>query len=46
VSDDGRLLIFSDFLDNRLRVYEIPPYETFARAGGGRYDAHFAEIDK
>jgi YVTN family beta-propeller protein len=46
VSDDGKLLIFSDFLDNRLRVYEIPPYETFAAAGGGRYEAHFAEIAK
>ncbi|MDO8847105.1 MAG: PEGA domain-containing protein [Coriobacteriia bacterium] len=46
VSDDGKLLIFSDFLDNRLRVYEIPPYETFAEAGGGRYEAHFAEIAK
>lgn len=46
VSDDGKLLIFSDFLDNRLRVYEIPPYETFAKAGGGRYEAHFAEIVK
>jgi YVTN family beta-propeller protein len=46
VSDDGRLLIFSDFLDNRLRVYEIPPYETFAKAEGGRYQAHFAEIRK
>lgn len=46
VSDDGKLLIFSDFLDNRLRVYEIPPYETFAKAGGGRYEEHFAEIAK
>ncbi len=46
VSDDGKLLIFSDFLDNRLRVYEIPPYETFAKAGGGRYQAHLAEIAK
>ena len=46
VSDDGKLLIFSDFLDNRLRVYEIPPYETFAEAGGGRYEEHFAEIAK
>lgn len=46
VSDDGKLLIFSDFLDNRLRVYEIPPYEVFAKAGGGRYEAHFAEIAK
>ncbi len=46
VSDDGKLLIFSDFLDNRLRVYEIPPYETFAESEGGRYQAHFAEIAK
>ena len=46
VSDDGRLLIFSDFLDNRLRVYEIPPYETFAKAEGGRFAAHYAEIKK
>lgn len=46
VSDDGKLLIFSDFLDNRLRVYEIPPYETFAKAGGGRFEAHKAEIAK
>ncbi len=46
VSDDGKLLIFSDFLDNRLRVYEIPPYETFAKGNGGRYQAHFAEIKK
>jgi DNA-binding beta-propeller fold protein YncE len=46
VSDDGKLLIFSDFLDNRLRVYEIPSYETFLEGGGGRYEAHFAEIAK
>ena len=46
VSDDGTLLIFSDFLDNRLRVYEIPPYEEFAAGGGGRFEAHKAEIRK
>lgn len=46
VSDDGKLLIFSDFLDNRLRVYEIPSYQTFAEGDGGRYEAHFAEIAK
>ncbi|MDO9558016.1 MAG: YncE family protein [Coriobacteriia bacterium] len=46
VSDDGKLLIFSDFLDNRLRVYEIPDYATFAAGGGGRFEAHFAEIKK
>jgi len=46
VSDDGALLIGSDFLDNRLRVYEVPSYETFAAAGGGRYQAHLSEIAK
>jgi sugar lactone lactonase YvrE len=46
VSDDGTLLIFSDFLDNRLRVYEIPDYETFAKGKGGRFEAHKAEIKK
>jgi YVTN family beta-propeller protein len=46
VSDDGKLLVFSDFLDNRLRVYEIPPYEVFAKGNGGRFEAHKAEIRK
>lgn len=46
ISADGKLLVCSDFLDNRLRVYEIPSYETFAAAGGGRYEAHKAEIAK
>ncbi len=46
VSDDGTILIFSDFLDNRLRVYEVPPYETFLKGNGGRYQAHFAQIKK
>jgi YVTN family beta-propeller protein len=46
VSDDGTLLIFSDFLDNRLRVYEIPPYGEFANGNGGRFEAHKAEIEK
>lgn len=46
ISADGRLLVSSDFLDNRLRLYEVPPYETLAKGGGGRYRAHFAEIKK
>ncbi|MGB4593514.1 MAG: PEGA domain-containing protein [Coriobacteriia bacterium] len=46
VSDDGKLLIFSDFLDNRLRVYEIPDYKTLVAGNGGRYQAHFAQIKK
>ena len=44
VSADGGLLVFSDFLDDRLRVYEVPAYETLAKGGGGRCEAHFADI--
>jgi len=36
VSRDGKLLVFSDFLDNRLRVYETPGYETLIAGKGGR----------
>ncbi|MDH4140628.1 MAG: hypothetical protein OEV43_08665, partial [Coriobacteriia bacterium] len=46
VSDDGRLLVFSDFLDDRLRVYEVPTYEELAAGNGGRWKAHFEELEK
>jgi DNA-binding beta-propeller fold protein YncE len=46
VSDDGTLLAFSDFLDNRLSVYEIPSYPVLAGGRGGRYQAHLAELAK
>jgi len=36
VSADGALLVFSDFLDNRLRVYEVPEHAKLAAGGGGR----------
>jgi len=36
VSGDGRTLVFSDFLDDTLRVYSVPSFETLAKAGGGR----------
>jgi len=36
ISADGKLLVFSDFLDNRLRVYEVPDYATLAAGHGGR----------
>lgn len=36
VSADGRTLVFSDFLDDRLRVYEVPEHAVFASGGGGR----------
>jgi DNA-binding beta-propeller fold protein YncE len=36
ISDDGRLLAYTDFLDNRLVVREIPPTETLLTGAGGR----------
>lgn len=36
VSEDGTLLVFSDFLDNRLRVYQVPSYAVLAAGHGGR----------
>lgn len=35
VSPDGKSLVFSDFLDNRLEVFEIPDYEVLKQGGGG-----------
>jgi YVTN family beta-propeller protein len=46
VSADGKMLVFSDFLDDRLRVYEVPSYDVLAQGGGGRFKAHTAEIKK
>lgn len=46
VSDDGRLLVFSDFLDNRLRVYSVPSYDVLKAGGGGRAASHLADIKK
>jgi len=46
VSGDGRLLAFSDFLDNRVQIFAIPPLEALANGGGGRASAHLAEIPK
>ncbi len=36
VSDDGSLLVFSDFLDDRLRVYGVPTFSVLSKGGGGR----------
>lgn len=46
VSADGRLLAFSDFLDNRIHLYAVPSYQALAAGGGGRADAHRAELAK
>jgi len=46
VSPDGTLLAFSDFLDNKVRVYSIPDYSVLQAGGGGRAEAHLADIVK
>jgi DNA-binding beta-propeller fold protein YncE len=46
LSGDGRTLVFSDFLDARMHVYEIPPYATLVAGGGGRAQSHLADIRK
>ncbi len=46
LSGDGKMLVFSDFLDNRLRVYEVPSSEVLASGHGGRFRAHFADLKK
>jgi DNA-binding beta-propeller fold protein YncE len=46
VSADGRLLAFSDFLDNRIHLYAVPACRTLAAGGGGRAAAHRAELAK
>ncbi|HEX6256162.1 MAG TPA: beta-propeller fold lactonase family protein [Euzebyales bacterium] len=46
VSDDGSLLAFSDFLDNRVQVYEVPPHDELAAGDGGRFGRHRADLVK
>jgi DNA-binding beta-propeller fold protein YncE len=46
VSPDGKYLAFSDFLDDTIRVYTIPSYETLVAGGGGRAQERFADIKK
>lgn len=46
VSPDGRFLAFSDFLDDRVVVYSIPPYEELIAGEGGRWEAHLVELVK
>jgi DNA-binding beta-propeller fold protein YncE len=46
VSPDGKLLAFSDFLDDTIRIYKIPDYATLATGGGGRADERLYDIIK
>ena len=46
VSADGHTLVFSDFLDDRLRVYAVPDFSTLAAGNGGRFPQHFEDLKK
>ncbi|MFL6138155.1 MAG: YncE family protein [Frankiaceae bacterium] len=46
VSADGRHLAFTDFLDDDVRTYAIPPYATYASGHGGRAESHLADLPK
>lgn len=46
VSPDGRMLAVSDFLDNAVNIFAIPPTAELLAGNGGRYQAHKADIDK
>lgn len=46
ISADGRLLAYSDFLDNRVTVVALPPTGTLLGGGGGRVDTYRSELEK
>ena len=46
VSPDGRTVAYSDFLDDRMTLYAIPPYATLAAGQGGRARSHLADLPK
>lgn len=46
VSANGTLLAFSNFLDDSIRVYSIPDYETLTAGNGGRAGVRLEEIVK
>lgn len=43
VSPDGSLLAYSDFLDDRIAVFRIPPYDEMVAGAGGRWEEHLKE---
>jgi sugar lactone lactonase YvrE len=46
VAPDGSLLAFSDFLDDRVQVYEIPSSAVLVAGDGGRFASHRADLAK
>jgi DNA-binding beta-propeller fold protein YncE len=46
VSPDGALLAFSDFEDDRVRIYSVPALDELRKGGGGRAESHLADLEK
>jgi YVTN family beta-propeller protein len=46
ISVDGKTLVFSDFLDYKLEVFEIPSYSVLVEGNGGRSNVYKAELKK
>lgn len=46
VSNDGKLLAFSDFMDGKLRVYRVPPTDVLLSGKGGFFEAHLRKVRK
>ena len=46
ISDDGSMLVFSDFLDAKIEVFKVPAYEELLKGGGGRSAVYKKELKK
>ena len=46
LSADGSLLVFSDFIDNRLNLYDVPGSAELAAGGGGRASSYREDLIK
>lgn len=46
VSRDGSLLVFSDFLDAHLRVYDVPSTDVLLSGKGGYFATHLRKVRK
>ncbi|HOX29665.1 MAG TPA: PEGA domain-containing protein [Candidatus Paceibacterota bacterium] len=46
ISPDGSKLAFSDFLDSRIEIFSVPPYEKLVSGNGGRSAVYRQELIK
>lgn len=46
ISSDSKKLVFSNFLDARMEVFQVPLYENFKNGGGGRSAVYKKELKK